>query len=102
MNTATANRQLAIGMIVELYMPAHNPITGPYNFCEGRMATPDEVSENILKLVSLGRTQRWQIAVRRWNRMIQEVKSPMHDGAISEAQLRYAFLQGLIYVNHQA
>jgi hypothetical protein len=97
MQPAALRRQMAIGMIVELYMPSHNPSSFPYNFCENREATPDEISENILKLRGLGKTARWQNSVSLWNRLVQDAKS---DGSHIPTRLRWGFLQGLVSVSN--
>ena len=95
---AGMKRQTALGMIVELYLPAdgteHEFL---WESCDNRLAAPDEVAVNILKLRQLGRTERWQHAVKRWANM---VNSPEND--LDPRNLRYGFLQGLIYASHNS
>lgn len=96
MTQAELNRQTAIGMLVELYLPTpDNPDFDRdvylCNYYEARYATGEEVAENILKLASLGRTQRWQAAIKRWAAMVRSESTVKG--------LRWAFLQGLIFAN---
>ena len=70
-NPAAYWRQFAIGMLSELYLPT--PDDPDYkreiylsNYYAGQYATADEVADNILKLAQLGRTARWNSAIKQW------------------------------------
>jgi hypothetical protein len=96
---AKERRQEAIGMISELYLPTREP-DGAYrdepvyliNYWAAHYATSAEVADNIEKLIQLGRTDRWQAAIKRWAAMVRHAKK-LDD-------IRYAFLQGMIYAGH--
>lgn len=88
---------MAIGILTELYLPSGEQREFLWNYCENRNATPDEVSENILKLRQLGRTSRWQNALTRWNIMVQSAKV---GGDFQPSRLRWAYLQGLVFASH--
>ena len=80
---AQTRRQNAIGMLSELYVP------GPeYDFRPD--VTRTEIAGNILKLGTLGRTARWQAAVKQWAAM---VSNPANN-------VRWAFMQGMVYAGH--
>jgi hypothetical protein len=90
-------------MISELYLPTPEPdgtdrdayLNRPVyliNYWAAHYATPDEIAGNIEKLAQLGRTDRWQAAVKRWATMVREQKTL--DG------IRWAFLQGMVYACH--
>jgi hypothetical protein len=95
MTPATLRRQTAIGMISELYLPTDPEMGCPAYLCNyyyGRYAHAAEVADNISKLAQLGRTARWQAAIKRWAAMVRE--------ADHMTGLRHAFLQGMIYAGH--
>lgn len=52
--------------------------------------TRDEISANIIKLAQLGRSTKWVDRVSLWASMVYDDNS----------DLRWAFYQGLIYVNY--
>lgn len=95
--TPTYWRQFAIGMLSELYLPT-SPDGVPLNLVSGYgapSATAQEVAHNILKLQSIGRTDRWRKIIAGWaGLVITEGNSPQN--------LRYAFLQGMIRASHEA
>jgi hypothetical protein len=100
-------RQTAIGMISELYLPTPRLIDAAgdgrdalldrplylINYYENRYATGTEVADNIRKLAQLGRTARWQAAIDRWARMVQECGDNIDS-------IRHSFIQGMIYAGH--
>ena len=87
MTPATRNRQIALGMLVELYYPA----SGGYEFTG---ASADEIAGNIDKLASLGRTARWLKAIAGWSAQVRE------HGAEGDQAMRWAFLQFAVYAGH--
>lgn len=87
-SNAKVGRYEAIGMIVELYMPTSR------NY-DLTTTDVDEMADNILKLSQLGRTDRWKAVIRQWAGMVRECKGD------DVKHLRWAFLQGLVYVNYQ-
>jgi hypothetical protein len=91
--TSKYSRQYAIGMLSELYLPVGNGHEFLWEACDNRLATGTEVSANIEKLASLGRTARWQAAISRWACMVRECSG-------NPKSLRWAFLQGMIYAAH--
>lgn len=101
MTNAVRNRQTAIGMLSELYLPtpaccdASEQDRPLYlvNYYAARYATGAEIAENIEKLAQLGRTARWQSAIAHWARMVRECGDNIDS-------IRYAFLQGMIYAGH--
>lgn len=106
MNAATLRRQTAIGMLSELYLPTPRIPEGEsdrdalldrplylVNYYANQYATGAEVAENIRKLGHLGRTARWQAAVDRWARMVQECGDNLES-------IRFAFIQGMVYASH--
>lgn len=85
MTNAERNRLVGIGMLMELYVPA----THDYDLQSTDSA---EIANNIRKLAQLGRTARWQAAIDRWARMVQEQGN--------ERGIRWAILQGAVYAGH--
>lgn len=86
---ASGRRQIAIGMLSMLYIPIYADGTAPYDI---DIADKNEVAGNIRKLAQLGRTERWQAAIERWARMTEQSTGPK--------DLRWAFLQGMIFAGH--
>ena len=101
MNKAQLNRQTAIGMISELYLPTSKCADAVSedrplylaNYWAGRYATGAEIADNITKLARLGRTARWHAAIDRWANMVRECGDNLDN-------IRWAFLQGMIYAGH--
>jgi hypothetical protein len=97
---AAEKRQEAIGMISELYLPTPECTDSVVNdrplylvnYYAARYATGNEIADNIEKLAQLGRTDRWQSAIKRWAAMVRESEK-LDD-------IRWAFLQGMIYASH--
>jgi hypothetical protein len=83
---AFKNRQLAIGMLSQLYIPYDEQGVADY------MATDDrtEIAGNIEKLDRLGRTDRWKGAIATWAAYVRD----------PDNNLRWAFLQGMIYAGY--
>jgi hypothetical protein len=91
-------------MISELYLPTPELVSAidrdallerPLyltNYYAARYATGAEVASNIEKLIQLGRTDRWQAAIKRWASMVRHAEK-LDD-------IRWAFLQGMIYAGH--
>lgn len=95
MTPAQRNRQEAIGMLSELYLPTDAEETRPFylvNAYAGKYATAGEIADNIAKLTQCGRTARWQAAVKQWAGMVR--------AADNLRDIRWAFLQGLVYTTH--
>lgn len=89
-NGAKNRRYEAIGMLVELYLPSDNG-DAPYEMnCNDTAA----IAANIRKLAQLGRTDRWLGRIEQWARMVES--------SADARDLRWAFLQGLVYVNYAA
>ena len=91
---ASTKRQTALGMLTELYLPAHGT---EHEFlwesCDDRLATGAEVADNIEKLMQLGRTARWQSAISLWARSVRENSG-------NPRGVRFAYLQGLVHASH--
>jgi hypothetical protein len=85
MTPAQNRRMFAIGMLHELIMPHddNGADFAPY-------ATREFTAENISKLASLGRTERWQIAIRAWSNAV----------ANPEVPYRWAYLQYSVWACH--
>ena len=83
MTNAERNRSIAVGMLIELYIPTANDF-------ELRDASRDEIAGNIDKLAQLGRTDRWQAAIKRWAAMVREPGN----------NIRWALIQGCVYAGH--
>lgn len=94
---AAAKRQMAMGMLTELYFAQGHDSPYLWESCEGRPATGDEVAANIMKLRQLGRTERWQNTISRWADMVD---CPETDN--DPKALRWAYMQGLVYACHVA
>lgn len=106
MSPAKRNRQTAIGMLSELYLPtpANDDawdrqiiLANPHYQNDGTSPELFEykirgIADNIRKLLTLGRTDRWQAAISRWANMVSE--------SGNEMSLRWAFLQGMVYAGH--
>lgn len=82
--TATERRYEAVGAITHEFI---NSRTGRFNT---KVVTRATVIARIQKLSSLGRTDRWKLAVENWAMMVQ--CNP----------LRWAILQGAIFTNFAA
>lgn len=76
----------SINAIIELFMPkAENYVL--------QTADCGKVSSAILRLLPLGRTDRWQKAVSQWAELVDEGGSE---------HLSWAILQGSVYAGHAA
>jgi hypothetical protein len=89
MTNAEQNRQEAIGMLMELYLPE----TRDYKL---QSTDTDEIAVNISKLAALGKTERWQSAIKRWAAMVRE----SHATDPNRPSIRWAIIQGSVYANH--
>ena len=92
--TAADRRNVGIQALVNIYLPASNDYQLTFPHSGGWGSNIVGIEDNIRKLAALGRTQRWQDAVTRWQGMVGEQTLP--DG------LRWAILQGSVYASHAA
>jgi hypothetical protein len=93
MTPAMRNRQEAIGMLSELYLPESQQWELTNRHGGGLDSLAVGMSRNIEKLSQLGRTARWKAAINRWATMVAESGN-------SDRALRHAFIQGMIYAGH--
>jgi hypothetical protein len=89
MTNAERNRQEAIGMLIELYVPESR------NY-ELQSINTAEIAGNIEKLAALGKTDRWQAAIKRWASMVRESSAT----DVNRPSIRWALIQGCVYANH--
>lgn len=95
-SNAQRTRHLAVGMIVELYLPATDERhVYLWDYCNDQLAQGSDVADNIDKLAQLGRSARWQGSVDGWHRLVRQNSG-------NPKSLRWAFLQGLIEVARNA
>jgi hypothetical protein len=85
-SSAQTRRLIAVGMLVELFLPKDG---------EYKLVTSDRelIASNIEKLAQLGRTDRWKRSIRNWAGAVRQTEN--------DRDLRWAFLQYLVYVNYQ-
>jgi hypothetical protein len=90
MTPASAKRSIALGMITELYFPTP---AGQDHGTEFTGTDAEQIAANIDKLAQLGRTERWQAAIRTWSHMVR-------NHGDDPRSLRWAFLQYLVFAGH--
>jgi hypothetical protein len=92
MTKAQQARMTALGMLTELYFPESRDYQLTFPHFGGWSSNNLGMQGNIEKLRSIGRTQRWQDALTRWQKMIGEQTTPQG--------LRWAYFQGAVYAGH--
>lgn len=86
MTKAQERRSIAVGMLHELILPTP-PNNSERDFAN--YATREFTASNIEKLSQLGRTDRWQIAIRNWANAVRD----------ESLNFSWAYLQYSVYVN---
>ena len=94
MTNAELNRQVGMGMLMELYIPASHDYELTFRHGNSLIINKVEMAASIRKLAQLGRTARWQTAIESWALMVL-AQQDLHG-------IRWAIIQGCIGAGHAA